>query len=295
MMKPYEWMTRYTPQHEWIEKKGIFMPLAFYFGSLGGGLYLVSLYFSSLLGMVIAWLVVGVFKGGSHLIDLGRPFRSWRIILRPQTSWISRGLILVILFLGFVPIQLFLFYFFPGTIWETVVKVLAGIAAFGTCVYPGFTLNYVNAIPLWNSAILPLVFIACGFLGGFALLLLIGMLGANVDLAMVEFGSMVFLIITALIIVVFTSSVSYLGPSGKKALKDLLQGRASLAFWVGVVLIGIIMPFTIAFLGYVNVYDSKVILFFALVGEIICGLSLTYVILRAGAYSPLIPNNAYEG
>jgi hypothetical protein len=37
-----------------------------------------------------------------------------------------------------------------------------------------------------------------------------------------------------------------------------------------------------------------VILFFGVVGEIICGLSLTYVILRAGSYSPLIPNNAYE-
>ena len=50
-MKPYEWMTTYTPQREWIEDKGVFMPLAFYLGSLGGGLYLVSLYFDNLLSV----------------------------------------------------------------------------------------------------------------------------------------------------------------------------------------------------------------------------------------------------
>ena len=288
-MKPYEWMTTYTPQQEWIEKRGIFMPLAFYFGSLGGGLYLVSLYFDSLLGMFIAWLIVGGLKGGSHLIDLGRPFRSWRMVFRPQSSWISRGLILVILFLGLVPVQLFFSYFFPGTIWESIFKVLAGLAALGTCAYPGFTLNYVNAIPLWNSAVLPILFIACGFLGGIALLLVAGVLGGNVDLTMIEFGSLVLLIITVMLIIVYTWCASHAGPSGGKALKEILKGRSSPIFWLGVVLVGIIMPFTFIALGYNGMHVSKLLLLSGALGEIICGLSLTYAILRSGAYSPLIP------
>lgn len=295
-MKPYEWMTTYTPQEEWIEKKGIFMPLAFYFGSLGGGLYLVSLYFNSLLGMLVAWLIVGVLKGGSHLVDLGQPFRSWRMVLRPQSSWISRGLILVILFLGLVALQLLISSFFPGTTWEAIFKVLAVLAALGTCAYPGFTLNYVNAIPLWNSAMLPLLFMACGLLGGFAILQIIGVFGGNVDLIGVEFGSLVFLFVTAVFIITYTWSASYSdsGPYGKTALKELLKGKVSPVFWLGVVLLGIVMPFAIALLGYKGMQIPKMVLFVGALGEIICGLSLTYAVLKSGGYRPLIPLSSDE-
>lgn len=293
-MKPYEWMTTYTPQVEWIEKKGLFTPLAFYLGSLGGGLYLVSLYFNSLLGILVAWLIVGVLKGGSHLIDLGQPFRSWRMVLKPQSSWISRGLILAILFLGLVVLQMFFLYFFPGTTWEAIFKVLAVLLALGICAYPGFTLNYVNAIPLWNSAMLPLLFIACGLLGGFAILQIIGVLGGNVDLIGIEFGSLALLFITAIFIITYTWGVSYSGPYGKTALKELLKGKVSPAFWLGVVLLGIVMPFAIALLSYKGMQVSKMVLFVGAVGKIICGLSLTYAVLKSGGYRPLIPLSSEE-
>lgn len=288
-MEPYEWMTTFTPQKEWIEKKGFFMPLAFYLGALGGGLYLLSLYFHSLLGMFIAWLLVAVFKGCSHFVDLGRPFISWRMVLRPQSSWISRGLILVLLFAVLVPIQLCLSIFFPGTTWEAIFKVIAGITALGICVYPGFTLTYINAIPLWNSVALPILFLACGLLGGSGLLLAIGMFGGNVDLASVAAGGRILLIITSTIIIIFISSISSKGPSGKKALQEILRGSPSLAFWAGVVLLGIVTPFLPVLLSHMGIQTPKILLLLSAFGETTCGLSLTYVILKAGAYSPLIP------
>jgi formate-dependent nitrite reductase membrane component NrfD len=293
-MKPYEWMTTYTPQQEWIEKRGIFMPLAFFFGSLGGGLYLVSLYFNSLWGISIAWLIVAALKGGSHLIDLGQPFRSWRMVFRPQSSWISRGLILVILFLGLVPIQVYLTVFFPGTGLEALFKVLAGMAALGTCMYPGFTLNFINAIPFWNSAMLPILFLSLGSLGGFGLLMVIGVIGGEMDLARVGSGNMILILVTAILITVFAWSASYVGPSGKRALRGLLKGEVSVAFWVGVVLIGIVMPWVVTFLVYTGVAVPGLILFLGALGDIICGFALTYVILKSGAYSPLIPMTGYE-
>ena len=60
------------------------------------------------------------------------------------------------------------------------------------------------------------------------------------------------------------------------------------------VLLGTIMPFIVALLGHRGVDVSKLILFFGAVGQFICGLSLTYVILKGGAYSPLIPVSSYE-
>jgi hypothetical protein len=49
-MQVHEWMINYTRQTEWIDRRGLFLWLAFYTGGLGGGLYLVALYFNSLWG-----------------------------------------------------------------------------------------------------------------------------------------------------------------------------------------------------------------------------------------------------
>ena len=65
---------------------------------------------------------------------------------------------------------------------EVVFKVLAGIAALSVMVYTGFILNSVKGMPFWNSALLPLLFILFGGLGGLAVTLIIGLLGGDVDL-----------------------------------------------------------------------------------------------------------------
>ena len=117
-------MINYTRQTEWIDRRGIFLWIAFYAGGLGGGLYLVSLYFNSLWGMFISWLIIAVIKGGTHLIYLGKPLRFWRIITHPQTSWLARGFIFVMLFVGFGAIQIMLSYWLPGSAAEIVMFIL---------------------------------------------------------------------------------------------------------------------------------------------------------------------------
>jgi len=39
---------------------------------------------------------------------------------------------------------------------------------------------------------------------------------------------------------------------------------------------------------------SKMVLFVGAVGKIICGLSLTYAVLKSGGYRPLIPLSSEE-
>ena len=90
-----EWMVKGNRQTEWIDNRGILLWLAFYTGGLGGGLYLVSLFFNNLWGMFIGWFIVAGLKGGFHFIYLGQPARFWRLVMHPQTSWLSRGLLFV--------------------------------------------------------------------------------------------------------------------------------------------------------------------------------------------------------
>jgi formate-dependent nitrite reductase membrane component NrfD len=288
-MKLYEWMVKPTPQTEWIEKRGILLWLAFYVGGLGGGVYLVSLYFNSLLGIFVSWLIVVVLKGGFHILYLGHPLRFWRMFFRPQTSWISRGFIFVVAFIGLVFVQLLLAYLKPGTDLETIVKVLAVINAVGMSVYTGFVMNYVNGIQLWISSILPFLFLLCGVLGGFGILLGIAHMTGGINIVAVETGSMVLMIVMAGLIVIYLTSSRYIGPTGKESVVALVAGPIAPVFWIGVVLCGIVIPFIVSLSSLLGAEFPLSVQIFAILCEITGGLTLRYSILKGGYYSPLIP------
>jgi formate-dependent nitrite reductase membrane component NrfD len=292
-MKPYEWMVKYTPQTVWIERKGLMIWLSMYFGILGGGAYLVSLYFNNLIGMFISWLIVLVIKSGLHVAHAEKPLKLWRMILRPQTSWISRGLILTVLFIGFGAVQLALSYWAPGTGGEIVFKVLAGIAAFGVMVYAGFLMSYVNGIPFWNAAILPALFILWGILSGLALIMAISSGVASVDIRVMLAGIFGLSIAAIILIGLYLWTMVYEGPTGKQSVRELSRGYVAFVSGIGVVLFGLIVPLVISLSSYLGgniLAPSLAILVF--VCEIIGGLALTYSVLKVGVYSPLTPTSA---
>jgi formate-dependent nitrite reductase membrane component NrfD len=286
-MQVHEWMINYTRQTEWIDRRGIFLWIAFYAGGLGGGLYLVSLFFNSLWGMFIGWLIIAVIKGGAHLIFLGKPLRFWRIITRPHSSWLARGFVFVMLFAGFGAIQLILSYWIPGTTAELVFKVLAGIMAFGITVYTGIILQNVKGVPFWNSSLLPILFVACGILGGFGLAAVIALNGGDVNLAVAETGSRWLLVINVLLIAVYLWRASIREEVGKQSVLEQIHGESAPIFWVGIVLLGIVIPLGIAVSGLISEVPS-VLLISGVVCEVIGGLSLRYCVLKAGAYKPLV-------
>ncbi len=287
MQQVHEWMVNYTRQTEWIDRRGIFLWIAFYAGGLGGGLYLVSLLFNSLWGMFISWLIIAVIKGGTHLMYLGKPLRFWRIITRPQTSWLARGFIFVMLFVGLGAVQMMLSNWLPGTAVEIVFKVLAGIMAFGVTTYTGIILKNVKGVPFWNSLLLPVLFIICGVLGGFGLAVMIALNGGDINLAAAEMGSRWLLIANALLIVVYLWQASRRESVGKQSVLEQIRGQSAPVFWIGVVLLGIMIPLAIAVSGLIVEVPSSVLLT-AVICEIIGGLALRYCVLKAGAYKPLV-------
>lgn len=281
-------MIKYTRQTEWIDRRGLVLWIAFYAGGLGGGLYLVSLYFNSLWGMFVSWLIIAVVKGGAHLVYLGKPQRFWRIVSRPQTSWLARGFIFVILFIVFGAVQLIISFWVPGTAAEITFKVLAGITALAVAVYTGFVLNTVKAVPFWNSSLLPLLFVLCGILGGFGLSVIIALNGGHVNLNTAEAGSRWLLIINAFLIAIYLWGAANRESTGKQSVMEQIRGSGAPIFWIGIVILGIIIPITIAFSSYFINDVSSVLLVTGVACEVAGGLALRYLVLKAGAYSPLI-------
>jgi len=289
-MEPYEWMVEYTPQTEWIERRGILIWLAEVSNGIGGGLYLVSLYLNSLLGMFLSWIVIIILKGGFHFAYLGKPMRFWRMALKPRTSWLARGFIFLTLFILFGAIQLVFSYWFPGTVLELVFKTIAGFMVFLVVINTGFVMSYINAIPFWNSALLPLLFIASGVLDGFALILLINLFTANVDVLTVERGIRFLLIVTAFLITIYLWSGKYMGPTGKQSVMELIKGKLSFVLWLGVILCGIVIPIVASLSSYFVGELSIPFLIGAVISEMVGAFSIKYAILRGGLYSPLIPS-----
>jgi formate-dependent nitrite reductase membrane component NrfD len=287
-MEAHEWMIHYTRQTEWIDRRGIFLWIAFYAGGLGGGLYLVSLYFNSLWGMFISWLIIAVLKGGTHLIYLGKPLRFWRIIAHPQTSWLARGFLFVMGFVGFGAIQLMLSYWAPGSVAAIVFKVLTGIMAFSVAIYTGFVLKTVKGVPFWNSALLPLLFILCGVLGGFGLAVVIALNGGGIALGQAEMGSRWLLAANILLIIVYLWRASVRAEVGKQSVLEQIHGHSAPIFWAGVVALGIVIPLGITITSLVATEVSSALLIGGVVCEIIGGLALRYCVLKAGAYKPLV-------
>ncbi len=288
-MKSYEWMVEYTPQTNWIEGHGKFIWLAEVFGALGGGLYLVSLWSNNMNGMIAGWLLAVVVKGGLHMAHLGRPSRFWRLFLKVRTSWLARGLIFVALFALFGGLQLASSSWLPGTGWDMFFRIMAGILALLVAAYSGFVMNYVNGIPFWDSALLPILFVLFGMFGGSALLMLIGLLGHDAGLIR-AFGFVpVLLPAIAFLTAVYLWSATYVCPASKRSVLKMVRGRLALVLWIGVVLCGVVLPAAMTAFMFTAGYASVYLLAATAVGMLVGVFSFNYSLLKAGLYRPLTP------
>jgi formate-dependent nitrite reductase membrane component NrfD len=285
--KPFEYMVKYTQQKNWIDGRGNFIAFAFFLGGISGGLFLASAYFDNVLGMFIA-ICISALMGFSYMMHLGQPMQFWRMLSKPKTSWISRGFIFIFLYAGFAVIAVILDYWFPEQTTAIVTfKVLGGIFAFAQSIYTGFAVSYVSAIKLWNSAILPILFVVCGFSGGLAILMGIILGGNGASLASLENVTRITLIAFAVILIVYLWNATYSGSSARDAVTRIMGGGIGAIFWTGVVLLGVIIPVGVSVYTYFVSDASTALLITAVVTEIIGGLSLRYVILKGGIYIPL--------
>lgn len=284
--KPFDFMVKYTQQKGWIDGRGNFIAFAFFLGGISGGLFMAAAYFDSLLGMFIAWLL-SICMGISYMLHLGQPAQSWRMFMKPGTSWISRGFIFIMLFIGLTGITLILKQWAPtATTAISTLKWIAGVFAFAQSIYTGFAVSYVSAIKLWNSAILPILFVVCGFSGGLALLMGIS-LNNSAIVSQLENITRITLIGFAILLAVYLWNSTYSSTTAKNAVARVVGGEIAVFFWIGVVVLGIVIPIGISIGTYFMDTASSALLLTAVVTEVIGGLSLRYVILKGGTYVPL--------
>jgi formate-dependent nitrite reductase membrane component NrfD len=288
--RPWEFGVKETPAREWSEGLGSFIAVAMFCGGIAGGLYLASLFFNNIWGMLVAW-IFALGMGLFDIVHLSKPMRVWRIAFRAGSSWISRGFIFVILFIGAAGIQL-LIHVVTGAAYneptaaEVFFRVVAGILAFGVAVYSGFVVGFVNGIKFWNSALMPVLVVIGGLAGGSAILLAIGTYTSAIDFGTIQSFARFTLVFYVASIFIHLWVSTYSSPVARDSARLLLSGSMAGLFWILIILVGIAVPLILEF---VTDIDSSAILTVSAAMVLLGNLTLRYSILKAGRYTPLVP------
>src|SRR4030042_6134756 len=181
-VQPTRSVKYFRPQQEWKEIIAIYLYLA----GMGAGSFIIgilvhwmelelnplSIPFIELFGVrldlakiPILWGPIIVSIGAPFLIfDLGIKWRFMYACLNPRTSWVARGFIILSIFIIFGLALLaksalpFEWLHAESALWR-ILEILAFIFAFATALYTGILLKATKSIPLWNTYLLPLLFL----------------------------------------------------------------------------------------------------------------------------------------
>jgi len=224
------------------------------------------------------------------LADLGSPGHAWRVWMKPKTSWIARGTIIIVFFMIFAAIHTAWWIWpFPGPLADSesarhIIGVLGSIFAFLTVIYTGLLLGYSQPIPLWNTALLPVLFFVSAASTGLMAVMLIGQrLGIDLSqLALLSNLDAVLLVFEMFILVVFLYN-AYRTLESRPSAKRILTGPVAAYLWLGVVACGLVFPFLLEVLG-----GHGIAITLAAVIGLFGGLFLRYTILAGGIFIPMI-------
>ena len=275
----------YTVQQEWAW----LITCAFFFGTVGGGLFFVSYVADFDLGAAVALLIVGVGKTTAHLLFLGKPLRAWRAVFAWRTSWISRGVVAMSVFLacGFVSV---LPYFGVSGL-EGAAGVFGWIAAGAAVVlmvYDGFVLKTSGGIPLWSSWLMPLLTLSYALLGGVALTLVLEVIaGDEVTGSAVELLEVALLAANLVLVGVYVYSAPIRSAAAGFAARMLTRGPRGRVFLLGAVGIGLVATLAFAIVAVSTGSDAALTL--AAATDLAGHFAMFFLILRAGVYEPPRP------
>jgi formate-dependent nitrite reductase membrane component NrfD len=285
-VQPFDFMIKETPSREWSEGMGQLIAVAFFCGATAGGLYLTSLYFGNLWGMFIGWLFA-LAMGLFDMAHLEKKDRVWRMPTRAGSSWISRGLIFVTLFIGAAAIDMALRYWAPGVTGAVrFFDVVAGILGFGVAIYGGFVLSFVQGIKFWNSAMIPILFLVSGLAGGSAILLAVASLAGSAQFDTIATFAKFILAAYAVVVFLHLWISTYSSSTAKTSVNMIVKGSLAGMFWLAVVLVGIVVPLIIDFVAGSG---SSALVIVSAIFVLLGSLMLRFIVLKAGRYSPLIP------
>jgi protein NrfD len=275
--------------------------LDLFFAGLGGGIMIVStvadLFFGTgSLFLPASFAATVLLAVGANLLvfELGWPFQFHRVFSRQKAIMTVGAYLLSLLIAVSFVYGTFLFSFLPWHAIEglrQVVAVIGLLLGLSVVIYTGVLLASMKARPFWHGPALPVLFMVSAISNGIAVqYLLMHVLSSGNDAAAAEgllSAANIVLLAVGLIVLfiyVLTMRVSAAPPAAQAA-NAWLKGRQKLAFWGGLVGIGLILPLVLYAVG------MNIPWILASAGVLIGGIVLRFLIVYSGDRT-LLPGEA---
>ena len=276
----------YRPQREWVEGRGLIIVVAHFFSGVAAGAWLFSVALDYDAGLVISVAVMACLAGPAHLAFLGRPQRFWRIALRPHSSWVSRGLWGLAIFLaGAIP------YAVPAVRDGAFGPVALAVSLVGTAVvlvYNGFVYAVSRAIPFWRLPLLPVLYTAYGLRGGAAALLVAAAVAGGVfDADLLGVIKLWVVVSSAVLVAVYLALAGRGGGAARWSAGELVTGKVSPAFYTGVVFLGLVIPVVLGAIG-ATTGTSRGLLAAVGLSSLAGDFYIKYCVVKAAVYLPVV-------
>jgi len=293
-------------QKVWGWKVAAYLFLA----GVGAGAYLIGFIFSLahpefiLLSKVTVLLAAPlVIVGALFLIlDLGQKTLAPLVFLRPLSSWIARGTIIITVFIILDLIHIGM-WIWPFTWLEGALGLrlaLGGatsVFAVLTLIYTGLLLGTAKPIPFWSISILPVLFLVSGVSTGtmgaaFSLSAYSLSTGSSVEPPLMLLARYdAFVIILEALIICFYLIRMYRLTAARTSAYLVTKGSLAVHFWGGVVIAGLAVPFAFeVYNTYLPIANPMTVLVLTAVASIIGligGFMLRYVVVSGGTRTPL--------
>lgn len=226
----------------------------------------ISAYLAIILLLVAMATIVG---------ELGKPMRFINVFAYGLGNLDSIFAINAFLYSGYILVSAaYLWSIFSEKLQlAKIFGILAIALAAAVITASGATFGFISARELWFSPILPLLSIAAALVSGVSLLIL--MIAATSRLAQKPLDEKIvtrlgkflltFLLIFAFIVLIEILTKVY--PfGGEEEIKFLLNGPYSSTFWIGLILIGIVLPVGILIAAGKSLYNVAAASLLSLVG-----------------------------
>ena len=230
-----------------------------FLGGLGAGAYLTSyaagrgwLGNSPALQRAGYFIAAPIVAFGTVLLvfDLGQGLKKpWLLIglLSNFSSVMTWGVYILALF---ICVGLVVAFF----VWKKkaipgVLEHLGALLAFSTCAYTGLLVAVVEAIPFWNTYVMPVLFVVSAISTGLSITVLVSNIidkGVHSDeykISKLHF----YLVSVEIILVAFIFSMANAGGGVKAAsAAQAISGGLALWFWLFLVVLGLVVPLLIS-------------------------------------------------
>jgi formate-dependent nitrite reductase membrane component NrfD len=126
-----------------------------------------------------------------------------------------------------------------------IVEYIGIVFAVATAMYTGFLIGVITTVPLWNTAILPILFVVSALSTGIAGTMLVSSFFSKKEVHQVLSIKKIHLSLLAVeVFLIFTMFLitSTSNEAAAESVASLVSGEFMLLFWIGLMAIGLLLP-----------------------------------------------------